>query len=270
MSRGTRRPYGRRALSLYCSLVAIFMLLPTLVVVPVSFTAARSLRFPPTEWSTKWYEKFFTDEAWRLATVSSLRIGLLVTVLATALGTMAAVAIARSNARWVLATRGFLLAPMIVPGVVVAIGIYYLFLRWRLTETTLGFVLAHTMLAIPIVVITVTASLRTFDYQLVRAASSLGAGPLTSFRRVVLPLILPGVLSGALFAFLTSFDESIVALFLSGPGLRTLPIQIYLSVTSALDPTIAAASTLLLLLTTSLLLVVGVVSHFRRRTGSRA
>jgi len=270
VSRRQTRRGSRLALSLFCLLVGVFMLLPTLIVVPVSFTAVRSMRFPPTEWSTKWYEKFFTDDAWRLAAVSSLRIGLLVTVLATILGTMAAVALARSRARWVLAARGFLLAPMIVPGVVVAIGIYYLFLRWRLTETTFGFVLAHTMLAIPIVVITVSASLRTFDHQLVRAASSLGAGPLTSFRQVVLPLILPGVLSGALFAFLTSFDESIVALFLSGPGIRTLPIQIYLSVTSALDPTIAAASTLLLVLTTSLLVLIGIVGHFRRRTGSRA
>lgn len=270
MSRRGRLRGSHLALSILCVFIAIFMLLPTLIVVPVSFSAVRSMRFPPTEWSTQWYEKFFTDEAWRLATVSSLRVGVLVTVLATVLGTMAAIALARSRARWILAARGFLLAPMIVPGVVVAIGIYYLFLRWQLTETTLGFVLAHTMLAIPIVVITVSASLRTFDYQMIRAANSLGAGPIAAFRQVVLPLILPGVLSGALFAFLTSFDESIVSLFLSGPGIRTLPIQIYLSVTSALDPTIAAASTLLLLLTTLVLILIGLVSHFRRRTRSRA
>lgn len=267
MASPRERKHAPRWLVAYGTAVGAFMLLPTLVVVPVSFSAARSMKFPPKAWSTKWYEQFLTDPAWRDAAVASLRIALLVALLATVLGTTAAMALDGARGRWVLPVRGFLLAPMVVPGIVVAIGIYSLFLRWQLTETYMGFVLAHTMLAIPIVVITVSASLQTFDRQLARAAGSLGARPFDAFRQVTLPLILPGVLSGALFAFLTSFDESIVALFLAGPGIRTLPIQIYLSVTSALDPTIAAASTLLLVLTTALMVAFGLSADNRRRNG---
>lgn len=265
MSRTTRIRLPRVLLGIYCALVAAFLLLPTLVVVPLSFSSIRSLRFPPPGWSTKWYHAFFTDPAWRDAALVSLRIALVVTVLATALGTMAALALANRRGRWVPAARGFLLTPMIVPGVVVAVGTYYVFLRWHLTESFVGFVLAHTVLAIPITIITVGAALESFDYDLTRAAKSLGAGPVATFRTVTLPLILPGVLAGALFAFLTSFDESIVALFLSGPTVRTLPIQIYQSVTASLDPTIAAASSLLLMVTTVSLLTFGLLSHLRSK-----
>jgi putative spermidine/putrescine transport system permease protein len=256
---------ARVLLGVYCTLVGLFMLVPTLVVVPLSFSSIRSLRFPPPGWSTKWYAEFFTNPEWLDAALTSLRVAGVVTVLATALGTMAALALLDSKRRWTSATRVFLIAPMIVPGVVIAVGIYYVFLRWQLTETFLGFVFAHTVLAIPIVVITVGASLQSFDTQLVRASQSLGAGPVTTFRTVTLPLILPGVLGGALFAFLTSFDESIVALFLSGPEIRTLPIVIFLSVTSSLDPTIAAASTILLGLTTLLMVVFAILTYLREK-----
>ncbi len=265
MTTGRRMRPGRLLLVGYCTLVGLFVLVPTLVVVPLSFSSVRSLRFPPPGWSTQWYSEFFTSPEWRDAALNSLRVAGVVTVLATALGTMAALALLNSTRRWTRAARIFLVAPMIVPGVVIAVGMYYVFLRWQLTETFIGFVLAHTVLAIPIVVITVGASLQSFDTQLVRASQSLGAGPLTTFRTVTLPLILPGVLGGALFAFLTSFDESIVALFLSGPEMRTLPIEIFLSVTSSLDPTIAAASTVLLALTTLLMLAFGVLTYVREK-----
>lgn len=262
-----RRP-SRLLLVAYSALVGLFMLVPTLVVVPLSFSSIRSLQFPPPGWSTQWYKEFFTNPEWTEATLASVRIGVVVAVLATALGTMAAIALVNSHRRWTPFVRGFLVAPMIVPGVVVAVGIYYVFLQWQLTETFVGFVLAHTVLAVPIVIITVGASLQSFDMQLVRASQSLGAGPITTFRTVTLPLILPGVLAGALFAFLTSFDESIVSLFLSGPSTRTLPIQIFQSVTSDLDPTIAAASTVLLALTTTLLLAIGFINHQRSKADS--
>lgn len=261
---GWRRP-SRIILAAYSTLVGLFILVPTLVVVPLSFSSVRSLRFPPPGWSTKWYEEFFTSTEWRDAALTSLKIAGVVTVLATALGTMAAVALVNSRRRWTSLARTFLVAPMIVPGVVIAVGMYYVFLRWQLTETFLGFVLAHTVLAIPIVVITVGASLQSFDMQLVRASQSLGAGPLATFRTVTLPLILPGVLAGGLFAFLTSFDESIVALFMSGPEMRTLPIQIFQSVTSSLDPTIAAASTILLGLTTLAVMAFGLLTYLRTK-----
>lgn len=265
MSSPRRVRPSRVALAAYCVLVGVFLLLPTLIVVPLSFTSAKSLHFPPPGWSTQWYHTFFTDPEWRNSALVSVRIALVVTLLATALGTMAAVALTNRRRRWVPGVRAFLVAPMIVPGVVIAIGIYYVFLRWHLTETFMGFVFAHTMLAIPIVVITVSAALEAFDFDLTRASQSLGAGPLTTFRVVTLPLILPGVLAGALFAFLTSFDESIVALFLSGPSVRTLPIQIFQSVTTSLDPTIAAASTILLALTTALLIAFAFLAHLRSK-----
>lgn len=269
MSRGRRARRSRWILGVYCTLVGLVMLLPVLIVIPVSFSSIRSLRFPPPDWSTKWYEKLFTSPEWQLAASTSVKVAVVVTLLATVLGTMAALGLAGSRGRWVAGVRGLLIAPMIIPGVVIAVGIYYVFLRWRLTETYLGFVLAHTMLAIPIVIITVSASLQTFDQQLIKASQSLGAGPVTTFRLITLPLILPGVLTGALFAFLTSFDESIVSLFLSGPGIRTLPIQIFQSVTSALEPTIAAASSLLLILTTALMLVFAVITHYRNKADAR-
>lgn len=266
-SSAAQRP--RRLLWAYCALVGILMALPVLIVIPVSFTSVQSLSFPPPGFSTRWYERFFTEPEWQQATSTSIRVGLVVAVLATALGTMAALGLTTSKGRLIGAARAFLIAPMVIPGVIVAIGIYYVFLKWHLSQTFVGFVLAHTVLAVPIVVITVSASLQSFDFGLVRASASLGAGPFATFRSVTLPLIAPGVLTGALFAFLTSFDESIVSLFLSGPDIRTLPIQIYVSVTSDLEPTVAAASSLLILFTTVLMALFGIISHYRTKAGSR-
>ncbi|QYJ03530.1 ABC transporter permease [Nocardioides panacisoli] len=262
--RGTvRTRRSRSILAVYCILVGLFALLPTLIVVPMSFSSVRSLQFPPPGWSTRWYEEFFTNPEWREAALTSVRVGGVAALLATILGTMAAIALVNSRRRWTVAARTFLVAPMIVPLVVTGVGVYYVFLRWQLTETFVGFVVAHTVLAIPIVVITVGASLQSFDMQLVQASKSLGAGPLATFRTVTLPLILPGVLAGALFAFLISFDEAVVSLFLSGPTMQTLPIKIFQSVTTSLDPTVAAASTVLLGLTTLALLVLGMLTYLR-------
>jgi len=260
----TKRP-ARLLLYTYGTIVGLFLLLPTLVVVPVSFTDKRSLTFPPTGWSTRWYHNFFDDPAWSDAAIYSLKIAGVVTILATTLGTVAAIALSNSRGRWKVGVRGLLIAPMIVPGVITAIGIFYVFLRAGLTQNFWGFVFAHTVLAIPLVVVTVSASLSTFDRQLLRASASLGAGAVATFAKVMLPLIAPGVLSGALFAFLTSFDEAIVSLFLAGPFTRTLPIQIYQSVTAEIDPTIAAASTILLGVTTLCVLAAGVVLARRDR-----
>jgi putative spermidine/putrescine transport system permease protein len=256
---------GRALLGGFCGLVAVLLVAPTLVVVPLSFTDKQSFVFPPTGWSTRWYENLFTDQSWIDATMLSLRVGGIVTLVATVLGTAAALALVMGRGRWRPPSRGFLLAPTIIPGVIVAIGIFSVFLTWGLTQTTTGFVLAHTALAIPMVMIAVTASLSGFDHQLLRAAQSLGAGPLSAFRQVTLPLIAPGVLTGALFAFLTSFDEAIVSLFISGPFARTLPVQIYQSVTAEIDPTIAAASTMLVTITTIVLVVVALIMNSRSR-----
>ncbi|MGY1746547.1 ABC transporter permease [Blastococcus sp. SYSU D00695] len=265
MTRFPSTRLGRVLLGGFCTLVAVLLVAPTLVVIPLSFTDKPSFVFPPTGWSTRWYENLFTDQGWVDAALLSLQVGAIVTLIATVLGTAAALALVMGRGRWRVPTRGLVAAPTILPGIIVAIGIFSVFLKWGLTQTSTGYVLAHTALAIPMVVIAVSASLSTFDQQLLRAAHSLGAGPLATFRQVTLPLIAPGVLTGALFAFLTSFDEAIVSLFLSGPFARTLPVQIYQSVTAEIDPTIAAASTLLVAITTTLLVVAALTATLRSR-----
>lgn len=253
----------RPLLVVYCVLVAILLIAPTLVVVPIAFTSSRTFQFPPPGFSTQWFEELFADPAWMDSLMLSLRVGVAVMILATALGTMAALALTRGKGSWRGPTNAFIMAPMIVPGVILAIAIYYVFLRWHLTSTFTGFVLAHTVVAVPFVVVAVSTSLQGVDRGLERAAASLGASPPVTFLRVTLPLILPGMLTGALFAFLISFDEAIISLFLSGPFGRTLPVQLYQSVTSTITPTVAAASTLIIGVTTFVLLICGAVATRR-------
>jgi putative spermidine/putrescine transport system permease protein len=239
----------------FAALVGLWMVAPALIVLPMSFTGVQTFQFPPPSWSTRWYSAFFTDPAWYRSLLTSLEVALLVTVLATVLGTAAALGLSRGRFPGKLVVRAFILSPIIVPVVVVAIGVYAVFLSWNLSGSVLGLVLAHTSLAVPFVVVTVSASLATFDRSLERAAASLGANPLVTFLRVTLPNIRAGVLVGALFAFITSFDELVEALFLVSPLVRTLPVQMYASVTREVDPTLAASSTMILLFTTALLML---------------
>lgn len=255
-----RRP-SHLGLRLHGAVVALWLVAPTLVVIPMGFTAANTFQFPPKDWTLDRYSNLFSDPAWFEAVRTSVIVAVLVTMLATVVGTAAAVGLSRSRFRMKSAVSAVLLAPMVVPTVVVAIAVYAIFLKWRLVGTIQGFVLAHTVLALPFVFVPVTASLQTFDRTLDRAAASLGATPLRAFLQVTLPSIRTGVLTGALFAFITSFDELVVSLFLGTATVQTLPVQMYGSVTREIDPTVAAASTVTLLLTTALLL--GIL--FRRR-----
>ncbi|MGW3497105.1 ABC transporter permease [Streptomyces sp. NPDC001020] len=256
---------ARLALWAFSALVGLWLIAPTLVVIPLSFTDKASLVFPPSGWSTRWYANFFTDTRWTDALLSSLQVGALVAVVATVLGTAAAIALTRSGSRWVKASYGLLLAPMIVPTVVVAIGVYALFLQYNLLGTLLGFVTAHTVLALPFVIIPVTASLRGFDRRLEDAALICGATRWGAIRQVTLPQIAPGVVSGALFAFVTSFDEVVTSLFIQSPYLQTLPVKMFASVTRDTDPTIAAAATLIIVLTTVLVLAATFATARRNR-----
>jgi putative spermidine/putrescine transport system permease protein len=233
------------------------------VVIPLSLTSQRSFRFPPEGWSLRWYANIWEDPEWRSAVTSSLRIALLVTVIATIAGTAAALGLHRSPGRMARLSTGVLLTPMIVPGIVAAVAIYSVFLRWGLTGTWTGFVLAHVVLAIPFVLVAVTASLQGTDAAQLRAAASLGASPLPAFWLVTLPAIRPGVASGALFAFVTSFDEVVAASFLQSPEIRTLPVQMFVSITNQVDPTIAAVATLVTLVST-LVIVVPLTLRMRR------
>jgi putative spermidine/putrescine transport system permease protein len=239
------RSFGRVALYVVVGMVVVLLIAPTLVVGIASLGDTRSLAFPPKGLSGRWYEAFFTDE-WLPTAWNSLKIAVLTAALATLLGTMAAFGIVRGRFRGQSVVSAFLLAPLIVPTVIVGIGLFQVFGDWRLSGTTLGLVLAHSALALPFVVATVGASLRTVDPILERAAANLGAGPVSTLRQVTLPLILPGILTGALFAFVVSLDEIVVAIFLTSPTLTTLPVQIFATLQSFLDPTVAAISTMLL------------------------
>lgn len=239
----------RAILGVFCGLVALWLIAPSLVVIPLSFTNKASFAFPPHGWSTRWYSNFFQDPSWIGALLASFRVGLLVAVVATVFGTAAAVALHRTRFKGQQGIRGLLLAPMITPVIVLAIGVYAMFLKAGLLGTTLGFTVAHSVLALPFVVIPVTTSLQGFDRRLERASAICGANKWATFRHVTLPLVAPGVLSGALFAFVTSFDEVVLALFIQSPYLTTLPVQMYSSVTRDTDPTMAAAATLILVFT---------------------
>jgi putative spermidine/putrescine transport system permease protein len=215
----------------------------------LSFTGRASFKFPPESWSTRWYQNLFSDPEWSSALWTSAKVAALVVVLSCVLGTACAVGLDRSEFRGKAILRALILSPMVVPVVIVAVGVYAVFLPWHLVGTTAGFVLAHTVLALPFVVVAVSTSLSGFDRRLETAAASLGATPTTTFFRVVLPSIAPGIFGGAVLAFVTSFDEVVVSLFLASPSEKTVPVQMFDTVQDV-DPTIAAASTLVLAVTT--------------------
>lgn len=254
----------RLLLGLTCLLISVWLVAPTLVVVPMSFAGKKSLAFPPQGFSLQWYENFFANPQWFGSLIVSAKVASMVALVATVIGTMAAIGIERMKSRTGGLIRAVLIAPMIVPGVVLAVGIYAVYLDTQLAGTWTGYVLAHTLLAIPFVVIAVGANLAVFDVRLETAAASLGASRLTTFFTVTLPLIRPGILSGALFAFVTSFDEVIVSLFITSPQLKTLPVQIFSSMTRDADPTVAAVGSLILL-ATSLIIGLGLIFGMRGR-----
>jgi putative spermidine/putrescine transport system permease protein len=258
---------GRAAFAALWVLVLLFLALPILIVAWLSFSSASYLTFPPPSLSIRWYEAYLGSRDWLASTWLSLAIAGCVVVLATTLGTLAALGLARLRGPVKAIIGALIVSPLIVPGIIAAIGIYYAFSRYRLVGTPLGLVLAHTCLAVPFVVTSVSASLAGFDRRLEQAALSLGATPWGTFRQVTLPLIGSGVLVGALFAFITSFDELIVALFLSGSGAVTLPRRMWDDLRFAIDPTIASVSTLTIVLTAALL---GGAHLLRRRGTSQA
>jgi putative spermidine/putrescine transport system permease protein len=250
-------------LKVFAGAMMVFLVAPVLVVLPLSFTSGQLLVFPLPGWSTQWYREFFTNPIWTSALANSLAIGAVVTPLATALGTAAAVGLHGARSRWTGPILALLITPLAVPVVIVAVATFYFFAGLRMVGTFHGLVLAHTVLALPFVVVTVSATLQGFDPNLARAAASLGAAPLRAFRTVTLPIIAPGVISGALFAFVTSFDELVVAIFLSSPQLRTLPRQIFSGVSENISPTITAAAVVLLLVSVALM---AAMEALRRRT----
>ena len=251
------------AFRVLCALVFVFLVIPVLIVIPLSFNSEAFFTFPMPGVSLRWYEDFFGSERWMDAIKNSAIIAIAVTFLATSLGTLAALGLSRAGFPGRAAVMSILISPIIVPVVISALGMYFFYNTLGLVSTIPGIILAHTALATPFVVITVTATLMGFDHSLTRAASGLGARPLTVFFRVILPLILPGVISGALFAFITSWDELIVVLFIASPETRTLPRQMFSGIRDQISPTITAAATILILLS---VMVLTTLELLRRRS----
>ena len=247
---------GWWALRAVCIGVLVYLLLPILVVIPLSFSESSFLSYPIPGWSLKWYRNLFSSDDWARAAKNSFIVAPAATVIATTLGTLAAVGLSRTQFAFKGLLMSVLIAPMVVPIVVVGVATYLFFAPIGLGDSYTALIIVHAALGAPFVLTTVLATLQGFNQNLVRASLSLGESPLRTFFRVTLPVIAPGVISGALFAFATSFDEVVVALFLAGPDQLTLPRQMFNGIRENISPTIAAVATLLIIFTTGLLLVL--------------
>jgi putative spermidine/putrescine transport system permease protein len=282
-----------------CTLIFIFLISPILVVIPLSFNAEpyftfteAMLQLDPAGYSLRWYDSLLTggmqapeglrddgwwadmwaNSTWVRAAKNSFIIGFWATILATVLGTLAALGLSRPEMPYRRVIMAVLISPMIVPIIIIATGMFFFYSNpcniigiecGRLTSTYFGVILAHTTLGIPFVIITVTATLSGFDQSLIRASASLGASPSRTFFKVIMPLILPGVVSGALFAFVTSFDEVVAVLFIAGPEQQTIPRQMWNGIREAISPAILAVATILVIISVLLLTTVELL---RRRS----
>ncbi len=253
-----------------CGLIFFFLIAPIVVVIPLSFNAQdfftftpEMLSFDPAGYSLKHYRDFFSNSDWQHAMYNSARIAPVATVLSVGFGTLAAIGLSQDHVPFRRAIMAILISPMIVPLIISAAGMFFFYSRVGLQGTYWGVVLAHAALGIPFVIITVTATLVGFDRSLTRAAANMGAGPVKTFFAVQMPLILPGVISGGLFAFITSFDEVVVVLFVGSSGQKTLPWQMFTGLREQISPTILAVATILVGISIVLLTVVELL---RRRS----
>lgn len=278
------------ALLVFCALGFVFLIAPLLIIFPLSFNAEpyftfteKMLSFDPAGYSLRWYDQLLTfgmenpaaprnfswwleawnSSAWIQVAKNSVLLGVAATLVATVIGTLAALGLSKPEMPFRGVITAVLISPMIVPVVITATGLFFFYSKIGLTQTFLGLVLSHALLGVPFVIITVTATLVGFNQSLTRAAASLGATPFQTFRRVVLPLIRPGVISGGLFAFAASFDEVVLVLFIGGPDQQTIPRQMFNGMREQISPTILAAATILVALSVALLVTVEVL---RRRS----
>lgn len=258
------------AFRMICALIFLFLVFPIIVVIPLSFNVENfftftpgMLRLDPDAYSLRHYADFFTNSDWQNALWNSVRIAPVATLVSVVLGTLAAVGLSQPHVPFRGAIMAILISPMIVPLIISAAGMYFFYSRLGLQGTYWGVVLAHAALGIPFVIITVTATLVGFDQSLVRAAANLGASPLRTFFKVQMPLILPGVISGALFAFITSFDEVVVVLFVGSANQKTLPWQMFIGLREQISPVILAVATILVAISVVLLSVLEIL---RRRS----
>lgn len=281
-------PYSSRAqISWYytfrgiCGIIFFFLIFPILVIIPLSFNAQdfftftpEMLRLDPAGYSLKHYADFFTSDAWQSSLKNSISIAPLATIIATTLGTLAAIGLSQSHVPYKSAIMAILISPMIVPLIISATGMYFFYSRvGNFLVNDIGMsldfvnyakiVFAHAALGTPFVIITVTATMVGFDHSLTRAAASMGSNPVHTFFKIQMPLILPGVISGALFAFITSFDEVVVVLFLGTASQKTLPWQMFIGLREQISPTILAVATIMVALS---ILLLTTLELLRRRS----
>ncbi|MDA8867578.1 ABC transporter permease [Candidatus Pelagibacter sp.] len=258
----------------FCGLVFFFLIAPLFVILPLSFNAeqyihfsAKMLALDPEGFSLRWYEDMIygTKNPWGLATKNSIIIAFFATIGSTILGTVAALGLSSRHMPYKAAFMALLISPMIVPLIISGTAIFFFMAKVGLAATHTGIILSHIILGTPFVVITVTATLSGFDHSVTRAAASLGSNPINTFMKITLPLIMPGVISGALFAFVTSFDEVVVVLFLAGLENTTIPIQMWVGLREQLSPTIMAVATCLIVMSTLIL----VTAELLRRRSER-
>ena len=264
-----QRVLGKRACAAllpgFCWLVIGFLVLPTLLVIPLAFTSSQFLEFPPPGYGLGWFRTYFESPLWLQATLRSFGVAFVTALAATAIGGFAALALAHSRTRWGGLIFAFFLAPMIVPRIVIAVGLFYLFARMGLIATDLGLIIGHTVLAIPFTLVTIAAVLKTYDQRLDQAAATLGANRVRTLTGVTIPLVKGGLVAAFLFAFITSFDELTIAIFVSGGVKTTLPKQMWDDMILQLNPTLAAVSVVVFVVVTAMLLLA---ERFRSSSSS--
>lgn len=258
----TQITHGQRLwLYIICAAVMVFLILPSLIVVPMSFSDSQYLEFPPRNWGLRWYEAYVTSVDWMDSTKVSFSAAFLTVLAATPIGTAAAYGLHVGRMRHTGLINALLLTPIMVPVILIAIGMFFLYAKLGLNNTLFGLVLAHTMMAIPFVLITVSAGLKSYDMNQERVARSLGASRIYAFLSITLPQIKFSVISGALFAFIVSLDEVVIALFISGGENSTITRRMFNALRDQIDPTIASISTLLIFLSIFLLVLTQILGR---------
>ena len=253
----------------YCALVLVFLLAPIAAIVPLSFSSGSFLAYPLPGWSLRWYHEVLGGGRWLRALGVSLVVGLSATALSLVLGTLAALGLARLRGAWAAVLKTMILAPMIVPVILIAVGAYFFLAPLSLTSTFTGLILAHTVIAVPFVVVPVLTALELLDPNLARAAASCGATPPVAFFRITLPQVVPAMASGALFAFAASFDDVVIALLVAGPDQRTLPREMFSGLRDSITPALTAVATIMIAISTALFLAMQAVQRRARRQATR-
>jgi ABC-type spermidine/putrescine transport system permease subunit II len=265
MSSGSKREHGKIVLAIFSSAMFIFMILPSLIAIPMSFTNTKFLVFPPQGFTLGWYQNFITDENWMGPAFLSLRVAILTALISVCLGTMTSLALVRGTLPFKKTLNIFLISPMMIPVIIIAFAVYGLYAKLHLIGSLIGVVLGHTIIAVPFVILIVNASLFRFDINLERAARNLGASPLKTFWLITLPLIKPGMVSAAVFSFITSMDELVLSMFLIGSKQKTLPMKIFSQIQWVIDPVVAAASTFFIAVS----IAIVIISVFIRRDATK-